>query len=176
MAVTAEIDNGVFITKVNEKLESLPYYDEISKKIKYHPAFFYITTGEKKWHKNGELHSFDDEPAMIMGHGAKVWYRNNEIHREGDLPAFIDGDGLSMHYYKNGKLHRDNDLPAVIRADGRECYYKNGVKYIPKSEQKEDDYFATLHKKIVDDKLLSVEQKQNAVIALSFLGMIINKK
>ena len=175
MAITAQISHQTFSTKVNGKLESLPYYDEVEKKIRYHPAIFHIEIGEKQWHKNGLLNSFDDEPAIITSIKGKLWYKDNEIHRDGDLPAFIGPNG-SKEYYKNDKLHRDNDLPAVIRADGSELYYKNGVKYIPKSEQKVDDYFATLHKKIVDDKSLSVEQKQDAVIALSFLGMIINKK
>ena len=175
MAITAEIVNGVYLTKIDGKLESLPYYDEVEKKIKYHPALFHIEIGEKQWYKNGELNSFNDEPAIIRNSGSRMWYKNNELHRDGDLPAVIYTDNTKM-YYKNNKLHRDNDLPAVIYESGSMEYYKNGVKYTPKSEQKEDDYFSMFQKKITDDVSLSVIQKQNAVIALSFLGMIINKK
>ena len=176
MAVSAEIINQVYFTKVNGKVESFPYYDKVEKKIKYRPAIFNISNGERQWYKNDLLHSFDDEPAMIRNNGDKSWYKDGNPHRDGDLPAFIGGDGLEIHYYKNGKFGRDNDLPAIIGANEEKRYYKNGVEYTPKSEKKEDDYFAALHKKIVDDKSLSVEQKQDAIIALSFLAMIINKK
>ena len=199
MAVTAEIDRDVFATKVDGKLESLPYYDEVEKKIKYRPALFNIGTRGEEWYKNGELNSFNGEPAIVRTSGAKMWYKNNKLHRDVDLPAVIYSNG-SKEYYKNNKLHRDNNLPAIIYENGLIEYYKNGVKYTPKSEQKEDDYFSTfqkkieddyfstfqkkieddylvaLYKKILDDKSLSVDQKQDSIISLAHLSMIINKK
>ena len=187
MAVTTETRGQFFITKVNEKRESLPYYDEVEKKIKYHPAVFNIIKGNKEWHKNDLFHSFGDEPSVIYSKGSKMWHKNGRLHRDGDLPAVIDAN-RAKKWYKNDELHRDGDLPAIIYADGRECYYKNGVKYTPKSEEKEDDYFSTfqkkieddylvaLYKKIVDNKSLSVDQKQDSIISLAHLSMIINKK
>ncbi len=41
-------------------------------------------------YKNGELHSYNDLPAVISG-DRKVWYRDDKCHREGDLPAIING-------------------------------------------------------------------------------------
>ena len=174
MAVTAEIVGDLYSTKINDKLESLPYYDEVEKKIKYHYAQLNVISGYKAWFKNGELHSFDDEPAIIHRNGDKYWYKNEVLHRDGDLPAYIGINGVKQ-YYKNGKLHRDNDLPAVIDIDRDKWYYKNGVRYTPKSEQKEDDYLFVIKKKITDDVSLSVVQKQNAAVALELLGVVLNK-
>jgi hypothetical protein len=79
---------------------------------------------------NNQLHSFNDEPAVICSDGAKSWYKDGKLHRDNDEPAVIHSDG-AKHWYKDDKLHRDNDEPAVITPSGIKEYYKNGKRYTP---------------------------------------------
>jgi hypothetical protein len=51
-------------------------------------------------YKNGVLHSFNDEPAVVNGRDDKVWYKDGVLHREGDLPAVIHGNYKG--FYNNG--------------------------------------------------------------------------
>jgi hypothetical protein len=129
------IEGHSYITQINGKFESMPYYDEQEKTVKYQPAFINLRTGYKKWCKNGETHSFNDQPAVVENDN-QYWYKDGVLHRDGDKPAVIDGRGTL--YYRNGNLNRDNDLPAIIwkdvREDGREEYYKDGIKYTPNSK------------------------------------------
>ena len=52
--------------------------------------------------ENGELHSYNDMPAMINPGGAKFWYKHGTIHRDNDLPAVIYPSG-TKEYWINGK-------------------------------------------------------------------------
>ena len=61
----------------------------------------------------GQLHSFNDYPAVITANGTKMWYKGGKIHRGGDLPAVMEMGG-SNFWYQNGQLHRNGDLPAVV--------------------------------------------------------------
>ena len=104
--------------------------------------------GFRSWMWNGQLHSVDDHPALILGDGTNIqwykyglrhrdesfgpawikneietWYNNGQIHRKNG-PAMISP--LTEKWYCRGELHRD-DGPAVI------------VKYVVKSEQQGSD-------------------------------------
>ena len=68
-----------------------------------------------KTYKNGLLHSFNDEPAIVYADRSE-WYSNGKLHRVGK-PAICYTDG-SVAYFIKGKRHRDNGLPAVIKANG----------------------------------------------------------
>ena len=61
---------------------------------------------------NGNLHSFNDEPAVIGADGSKQWYKNGVRHREGDEPAVISNGNL--YWYKDGELRRENGLSPVM--------------------------------------------------------------
>lgn len=76
-------------------------------------------------YKNGVLHSYNDEPAII-NEQCKVWYKNGERHRDGDQPAFINGQ--SKAWFKNGEFHRDGNQPAIIDGHYQE-WYKDGKRY-----------------------------------------------
>ena len=81
-------------------------------------------------YRNGLLHSYDDEPAIVADNGTyKVWYKQGKIHREGDLPA-ITRNEIYQEWYKEGELHRDNYLPA-IQGNSMRQWYTNGnfIKY-----------------------------------------------
>ena len=74
-------------------------------------------------YKNGLLHSFGDEPAII-DFFKKSWFKDGKLHREGDLPACICQLGNS--WYKNGVRHRDGGLPAIINRDGTKEFWVDG--------------------------------------------------
>jgi len=88
------------------------------------------------YNTEGQLHSFDDEPALITPFG-ESWYKEGLLHRENDLPADVI-PGVSKGWYKEGLLHRENNLPAYVEYDcdndeeaSDEGYYINGVEYTP---------------------------------------------
>jgi hypothetical protein len=86
---------------------------------------FRSTDRDGRTYRNGLLHSYEDEPAIIADNGTyKVWYKQGKIHREGDLPAITRNEQY-QEWYRNGRLHRDRDLPAIIGTNFRE-WYKNG--------------------------------------------------
>lgn len=85
------------------------------------------TDGSKIWYCNDKIHRDNDLPAETWPDGTQVWYWNNQIHRDGDKPAF-ENEKVKQ-WYKNGKLHRDNNLPAIIYSDGKEEYYINGKQF-----------------------------------------------
>jgi hypothetical protein len=71
-------------------------------KIIKEEKFKYEEDGRIELRNNrGELHSFNDEPAVIESNGTKYWYKNGKLHRE-DLPAVICPNGIKF-YYNNGK-------------------------------------------------------------------------
>lgn len=74
------------------------------------------------YNANGQLHSINDEPAMILESGEKKWYYEGLLHRE-NKPA-INIPGYSNEYYYMGKRHRI-DGAAIEDLDGEE-YWING--------------------------------------------------
>lgn len=76
---------------------------------------------QNKTYKNGLLHSYDNQPAVINGK-YHVWYENGEIHRGDDKPAVINGYYHAWYVY--GVLHRDNG-PALIEGTRHVWYTHN---------------------------------------------------
>jgi len=68
-----------------------------------------------KTYKNGLLHSFNDEPAIVYADRSE-WYSNGKLHRVGK-PAicYVNGD---CKYYKKNRLHSYDDLPAIKNTNG----------------------------------------------------------
>ena len=52
--------------------------------------------------KNGEHHSFNDEPSVVYFNGTKCWHKNGHPHRGHGLPAciYVRGD---VEYWINGE-------------------------------------------------------------------------
>lgn len=101
-----------------------------------------------KYHydSEGNLHSINDEPAVILNSGEKKWYYNGLIHREG-TPA-VNIPGYENQYFHMGKLHRENG-PAIESIDD-EQFWINGYQI---SKEKFE-----FHKKI-ELKLINKENK-----------------
>ena len=47
--------------------------------------------GKRIYNEAGNLHSFNDEPAIDTC-GIKKWYKNGVLHRDNDKPAVISND------------------------------------------------------------------------------------
>ena len=47
---------------------------------------------------NLELHSFNDEPAIIMSDGTMVWYKHGKIHRESGPAVIFKNNDVSFYY------------------------------------------------------------------------------
>jgi hypothetical protein len=88
--------------------------------------------GDKKTYNSaGQLHSFNNEPAVIFASGAVAWYENGLVHRGNNEPAIVCNE--NKYWYENGVYHRGNNEPAIIYSNGAMEWYKNGVKYtLPK--------------------------------------------
>jgi len=56
------------------------------------------------FNNNGELHSFDDKPAIEYSNGDKFWYKNGKLHR-GKGPAVEYSDGLKCWYENGTQVH-----------------------------------------------------------------------
>lgn len=82
-----------------------------------------METVKKTRNKKGELHSYNDEPALIT-EKCKIWYKNGLKHRDGDKPAMVFDDGTNV-WFKNGLQHRDNDKPAVVYFTGTSEWWFN---------------------------------------------------
>ena len=85
---------------------------------------------KQTFNSNNQLHSFNDEPAIIRSNGTKSLYKDDKLHRDNDEPAYISSDG-TKYWYKDGKRHRDNDEPAIIYSNGTKEWYKDGISYTP---------------------------------------------
>ena len=57
----------------------------------------------------------------------RIYDENGELHSYNDLPAVITPLG-SKHWYKHGKLHRENGLPAISYSGGQKEYWIDGIK------------------------------------------------
>jgi len=71
----------------------------------------------------GELHSFNDKPAVEYSTGTKKWYKDGKRHRL-DGPAVEYNDGYKA-WYKEGKRHR-LDGPAIEWNNGYKIWYEEG--------------------------------------------------
>jgi hypothetical protein len=86
--------------------------------------------GTRHWFKDHKRHRDNDLPAIVYADGTNVWYKDGKRHRDNDEPAFIYING-SKFWYKDDKLHRDNDEPAIVYPDGTKFWYKDGFHHTP---------------------------------------------
>jgi hypothetical protein len=62
--------------------------------------------GDKRSYNSfGQLHSFDDHPALISVSGSKFWFKEGKRHRDNNLPAEIWYDGYA-EWWVDGKRIR----------------------------------------------------------------------
>lgn len=84
---------------------------------------------KETWSSTGNLHSFDDEPCLIVetyDTTLSFWAKNGILHRDGGLPATVEsGENgeKNLEFMVNGVLHRDNG-PALCFED-----YKNRSRF-----------------------------------------------
>jgi hypothetical protein len=77
---------------------------------KLEPEYVLDVFGIKSsYNSEGNLHSFDDYPALIYKNGAMVWYKDGRIHRDNDKPAVIRFDG-DREWWVNGRCIRSARL------------------------------------------------------------------
>lgn len=88
--------------------------------------------GVRKTTKNGKLHSYNDEPALIKGN-KKEWYKDGLLHRIGG-PAITIDDNIEA-WYKDGLLHRDTG-PAIVIGKNYYEFFLYGKKYTYNSYSK----------------------------------------
>jgi len=76
----------------------------------------------------GELHSFDDKPAVSRLYGYECWYKEGKVHRIGG-PAMIEYAAslwwYSKSWWKEGKFHR-LDGPAVEYSNNTKEWWYEG--------------------------------------------------
>lgn len=77
------------------------------------PKPYNFTTDEGHYFSgvDGEMHSVNDEPAVIYKDGTKWWYRNGKIHRDNG-PAVVWWNGVE-EWWQNNERHRE-DGPALV--------------------------------------------------------------
>ena len=95
-----------YITRMDEKKQSFPYYDETENIIKYHPSMINFKTGLKEWSKNGKIHSYNDAPALIFKDGTKKWCKDNRLYKLTVIhPTYYPEN---EEYYIEGKCYHRN--------------------------------------------------------------------
>jgi len=71
----------------------------------------------------GELHSYNDKPALEFRNGTNYWYKEGKYHRlDGPAVEYSNGD---KWWYKEGKRHRI-DGPAIEWDNGSKKWYYEG--------------------------------------------------
>ena len=126
-----DMDAWIKLSYMDDKFKKFSY--SIGRKL-FIELFTIIDKNKycKKWSIFGNLHSFDDQPAVIYSNGDKYWFQNGQLHRDdpsGQQPAVILADG-EQRWYKNGQLHRDSpsgQQPAIIDANGGREWFQNGL-------------------------------------------------
>lgn len=73
---------------------------------------------------NGQIHSLNDEPALILRKNEKQWCLGGKRHRGNDKPAMITDDYRS--WWIRGKRHRENGMPAVERDNEENEWWIHG--------------------------------------------------
>ena len=86
-------------------------------------VFFRSQDEDGRTYRNGLLHSFDGQPALVVNGRHQEWYKDGKLHREDDLPAIMNP--YYQEWWINGKRHRDGNRPAIIDSDIQE-WWKNG--------------------------------------------------
>jgi hypothetical protein len=115
---------------------------------------FLLVDHSKRSYKDGQLHSYDDEPAIVFLDGGKHWYKDGVRHRDNELPAEIWGSG-SMYYFVNGELHRLTG-PAIEHTDPNtniDGYYVNGI-HLTKEEHANHPLVKKYKLQILLDRIL----------------------
>ena len=79
--------------------------------------------GTVLYYKNDLLHR-EDGPAMTTADKTQVWYRNGNVHSYDNKPAIVTASGFKS-WYDTGIRHR-SDGPAVINEDGSFSFYYFG--------------------------------------------------
>jgi len=84
-----------------------------------------MRTEQRTYDDDGELHSFNDQPAIRAtyddGSEACTWYSHGLVHRDNcDLPAVDYPDRREWRF--NHGYHRYNDLPSIVHANGLELW------------------------------------------------------
>jgi len=81
------------------------------------------------YNHEGDLHSFNDKPAIEFDNGRKKWYKDGVLHRlEGPAIINIFYSSIVYHYYQNGLRHRFLK-PAYIKwVNGIKSYEKYYLK------------------------------------------------
>lgn len=92
------------------KINGIIYYP-------YNFVTFFILKKIRSEIKNG---------CYIFSNDYKVCYKNGEYHSYNDQPAIISSDGIK-YWYKEGKQHRDGNLPASTYPNGLKKWYKEGI-------------------------------------------------
>lgn len=97
------------------------------------PYSYIVAPGHRFSGIDRQLHSVDDEPAIVYNDGTKWWYDHDKVSRGGDKPAVVWWNGV-QEWWVNNERHRDNG-PAVIYPDtpdihpelrGVEQYWEHG--------------------------------------------------
>ena len=55
--------------------------------------------------ENGDPHSYDDKPSIIMPARARIWQKNGKLHRDNNKPAVEWKSGV-LEFWLEGKFIR----------------------------------------------------------------------
>ena len=61
----------------------------------------------------GQLHSYNDKPAIEWNNGDKWWYYQGELHRDNDKPAIEYSGGAKEWWYK-GKQYSEEEYKKLF--------------------------------------------------------------
>lgn len=103
---------------ISDNMEYIEFEDESGFQIYHDGDVFTIN-------EIGNLHSFNDNPAMISSR-YDVYYSNGKVHRDNGKPAKINKKNGMVSYYKNGTLHNTNG-PSIVHSDGKKEFFVNGM-------------------------------------------------
>ena len=73
--------------------------------------------------------------------GPTETYRGGQLHSFDDMPAVVWPCKERQMWYKNGQLHRDNGKPAIIFENNEEAYYINDKEVIKEIAETYRDFF-----------------------------------
>jgi hypothetical protein len=124
----AKAINSFIVTTPHEGVHHFTYLGELHS-FNDLPAVIYSngSTSCTLWYQHGKLHRDNDQPAVIYGSRTKYWYQHDKLHRDNDQPAVIGPNG-KQYWYQHGEIHRDNDQPAIIYSDGSKSWYRHGKR------------------------------------------------
>jgi len=73
--------------------------------------------------ENGQLHSFDGKPSLVLADGQQIWHEHGVISRK-NSPAVISNEVEG--WWENGLPHKDGG-PAIKYKNGGYEYWRNGL-------------------------------------------------